>query len=77
MGNGQKAQHKRERNAKKDASSGKSSQLKSNEAAKNIICQVCRQAFLCTVREKALEEHAENKHGKKGVECFPGLVSAK
>ncbi|CAG8600960.1 5023_t:CDS:2, partial [Funneliformis caledonium] len=54
---GQKAQHKRER-AKNDAKKGATSQLKANEAAKNIVCQVCRNTFLCTVRKKALDEHA-------------------
>ncbi|KAI8993214.1 At2g23090 like protein [Pilobolus umbonatus] len=73
MGNGQKAQMKRERNAKngkKDANS----QLKTNEAAKNIICKVCFQTFLCTSREKALSEHSENKHNKPMKECFPTFV---
>ncbi|CAG8457501.1 15844_t:CDS:2 [Funneliformis mosseae] len=73
MGNGQKAQHKRER-AKNDAKKGATSQLKANEAAKNIVCQVCRNTFLCTVRKKALDEHAGNKHSKKLEECFPGFV---
>ncbi|KAF9160198.1 hypothetical protein DFQ27_005056 [Actinomortierella ambigua] len=72
MGNGQKAQMRRERNAK-DAAGGKS-QLKVNEAAKNIICTICRQTFLCTIRSKNLEEHATNKHGKALLECFPGFV---
>ncbi|KAI8096697.1 At2g23090 like protein [Halteromyces radiatus] len=73
MGNGQKAQMKRERNAK--ATKGPSSQLKVNAAAKNIICKTCFQTFLCTSREKALTEHAENKHGKKMNECFPDFVA--
>ncbi|GES77562.1 uroporphyrinogen-III synthase [Rhizophagus clarus] len=73
MGNGQKAQHKRER-AKNDAKKGPTSQLKANEAAKNVVCQVCRNTFLCTVRKKALEEHADNKHNKKLEDCFPGFV---
>ncbi|CAG8557096.1 18315_t:CDS:2 [Acaulospora morrowiae] len=73
MGNGQKAQHKRER-AKTQAQKAPTSQLKTNEAAKNIMCQVCRNTFLCTVRQKALTEHAENKHNKKLDECFPGFV---
>lgn len=46
------AQQKRERNAKGTGKEAKS-QLKSNEAAKNIVCQVCRQTFLMTVREPA------------------------
>ncbi|KAL1932061.1 hypothetical protein VTP01DRAFT_9117 [Rhizomucor pusillus] len=70
MGNGQKAQMKRERNAKHQAKAP-NSQLKVNEAAKNVICGVCRQPFLCTSREKLLTEHAQNKHNKTIKECFP------
>ncbi|KAG0166480.1 hypothetical protein DFQ28_007210 [Apophysomyces sp. BC1034] len=73
MGNGQKAQMKRERNAKGQGKDPKS-QLKANEAAKNIICLQCRQTFLCTSREKALTEHAENKHSKTMNDCFPNYV---
>ncbi|KAI9012566.1 At2g23090 like protein [Phycomyces blakesleeanus] len=75
MGNGQKAQMKRERNAK-SAGKAANSQLKVNEAAKNIICKQCFQTFLCTSREKALTEHAENKHGKTMKDCFPDYVPA-
>lgn len=42
---GAKAQQKRERNAAKAGATAKS-QLKVNEAAKNIICQTCRQTFV-------------------------------
>ncbi|CAG8808812.1 7253_t:CDS:2, partial [Cetraspora pellucida] len=66
-------QHKRER-AKASANKSAASQLKSNEAAKTVICQICRNTFLCTVRQKALAEHAENKHSKKLEECFPGFA---
>ncbi|CDH50296.1 conserved hypothetical protein [Lichtheimia corymbifera JMRC:FSU:9682] len=70
MGNGQKAQMRRERNAKA-AGKAANSQLKVNAAAKNIICVQCRQTFLCTAREKQLSEHAENKHSKTVKDCFP------
>ncbi|KAF8306042.1 DUF1909-domain-containing protein [Clavulina sp. PMI_390] len=70
MGNGAKAQQKRERNAKAAGSGGKST-LKANEAAKNIICKVCFATFLQTSRAPALLEHATNKHNKPGSECFP------
>jgi hypothetical protein len=43
---GAKAQQKRERNADKNAPKGSKSQAKVNEAAKNIVCQTCRQAFV-------------------------------
>eukprot|EP01132_Coremiostelium_polycephalum_P005393 gene5393-6726_t len=72
-GNGARAQQKRERNAKKQDGAGQAkSQLKSNEAAKTIICNVCRASFLCTAKEPELRTHAENKHAaKKFEECFP------
>ncbi|KAI0082241.1 DUF1909-domain-containing protein [Panus rudis PR-1116 ss-1] len=70
MGNGAKAQQKRERNQAKQGGTAKS-QIKVNEAAKNIICQTCRQTFLLTTRAPALEEHAQNKHSKTMAECFP------
>ncbi|EJF66502.1 hypothetical protein BD309DRAFT_961235 [Dichomitus squalens] len=70
MGNGAKAQQKRERNAVKTANNAKS-QIKTNQAALNIVCSVCRQTFLLTTRAPALEEHAQNKHSKSLAECFP------
>ncbi|EMD41713.1 hypothetical protein CERSUDRAFT_128755 [Gelatoporia subvermispora B] len=70
MGNGAKAQQKRERNATKSQSAAKS-QIKVNQQAMNIVCQTCRQAFLLTTRAPALEEHAQNKHSKTMAECFP------
>ncbi|KAH7921960.1 DUF1909-domain-containing protein [Leucogyrophana mollusca] len=72
MGNGAKAAQKRERNAAKGDSKGPTSRTKVNEAAKNIVCQTCRQTFLLTTRAPALEEHAQNKHSKTLAECFPG-----
>ncbi|KAI9592815.1 DUF1909-domain-containing protein [Syncephalis fuscata] len=72
MGNGAKAQMRRDRNAKVAKKDGSTSQKKVNEAAKNIICSVCRSTFLCTVRDAALEEHALNKHNKTMKECFVG-----
>ncbi|OJJ58090.1 hypothetical protein ASPSYDRAFT_46081 [Aspergillus sydowii CBS 593.65] len=74
MGNqGAKAASKRERNAKDAKGAGKS-QLKSNEAAKDIMCMVCRSTFLKTTRGPALTEHASNKHSKTLQDCFPGFV---
>ncbi|KAK3329454.1 At2g23090 like protein [Apodospora peruviana] len=69
-GNGAKAAQKRERNAK-NAAGGAKSQLKVNEAAKDIQCDTCKATFLKTTREKALTEHAVNKHNKTLKECFP------
>ncbi|KOS12763.1 hypothetical protein Malapachy_1371 [Malassezia pachydermatis] len=71
MGNGARAQQKRERNAKANSGKEAKSQLKANEAAKSVICQICRQTFLMTVREPALKQHADNKHGKDIKDCFP------
>ncbi|TFY78953.1 hypothetical protein EWM64_g5056 [Hericium alpestre] len=74
MGNGAKAAQKRERNGERNAAKGSKSQAKVNEAAKNIICSVCRQPFLVTTRAPALEEHAQNKHSKTMADCFPNAA---
>ncbi|KAK2068195.1 hypothetical protein P8C59_002852 [Phyllachora maydis] len=71
-GNGAKAAQKRERNAKNAAGPAKS-QLKANSAAMNIQCDTCKATFLSTSREKALTEHAVNKHNKTLPECFPSF----
>lgn len=57
-GNGAKAAQKRERNATKNSKSA-GSQLKSNEAAKTILCVQCKTSFLGTMRKPALSEHAQ------------------
>ncbi|KAG6866812.1 hypothetical protein C0991_008748 [Blastosporella zonata] len=73
MGNGAKAQQKRERNAAASAPKGSKSQAKGNEAAKSIVCSDCRQPFLITTRAPALTEHAQNRHSKTMEQCFPGV----
>ncbi|EMF15320.1 DUF1909-domain-containing protein [Sphaerulina musiva SO2202] len=70
MGNGAKAQQKRERNAKDTSTKG--SQLKANAAAKTIKCKVCFQDFQSTAKRPALEQHADSRHSKKYEECFEG-----
>ncbi|KAG5648179.1 hypothetical protein DXG03_006134 [Asterophora parasitica] len=74
MGNGAKAQQKRERNSDKGAAKGSKSQAKVNEAAKSIVCADCRQPFLITTRAPALTEHAANKHSKTIEQCFPSFA---
>jgi len=74
MGNGAKAASKRERNAK-DQKVAKS-QLKVNESAKDIQCNICKSTFLKTTRAPALTEHAANKHSKTLADCFPSFVAA-
>ncbi|CAH0056653.1 unnamed protein product [Clonostachys solani] len=71
MGNGAKAQQKRERN-QKDGKAAKS-QLKVNQQACDIQCVVCKSTFLKTTKAPALTEHAENKHNKTLSEAFPSF----
>ncbi|KAJ1334558.1 hypothetical protein BSLG_007713 [Batrachochytrium salamandrivorans] len=60
--------------SEKDAKGGKS-QLKTNQAAMTVICSICRQTFLQTIKRKALEEHLEGKHsGKEFKACFPAFT---
>ncbi|KAL2165309.1 hypothetical protein VTH06DRAFT_606 [Thermothelomyces fergusii] len=75
-GNGAKAAMKRARNNEKQKNSTKAaSQLKSNAAAMNIICAICKQAFLSTSREPQLTLHAVNKHDSTLSQCFPNFQS--
>jgi len=70
MGNGAKAASKRERNAK-DANTGGKSQLKSNAAAKTLICRNCKQDWQGTTNKATLEQHVSSRHPKlKYEECF-------
>ncbi|KAH7155443.1 At2g23090 like protein [Dactylonectria estremocensis] len=69
MGNGAKAQQKRDR-AQKEGKVAKS-QLKVNKQACDIQCQICKSTFLKTTKAPALTEHAQNKHSKTLEECFP------
>jgi Zinc-binding/Small EDRK-rich factor 1/2-like, N-terminal len=73
--NANRAQQKRERNAKKAAGAGAGSQLKSNEAAKTVQCKVCMQAFMGVCSTGNLKEHSDNKHPKHDFkQCFPDHV---
>ncbi|KAJ5648874.1 uncharacterized protein N7484_002597 [Penicillium longicatenatum] len=74
MGNGAKANMKRERNAKAGKAAPKS-QNKTNEKAMSIQCQTCKQTFLQTTKAPALLEHAANKHSKGLADCFPGVTA--
>ncbi|KAF2251782.1 DUF1909-domain-containing protein [Trematosphaeria pertusa] len=70
MGNGNRAQQKRERNAAKAKGGEAKSQLKSNAAALTIKCKTCFQSFQSTTNRKMLSEHATNKHSKAFEDCF-------
>ncbi|KAK9832924.1 hypothetical protein WJX74_001848 [Apatococcus lobatus] len=70
-GNAQKSATARARNEKL-AKKAPNSQLKQNEAARSIQCQICRQTFLCTATLQKLKEHHESKHSKVALTaCFP------
>ncbi|KAL1606275.1 hypothetical protein SLS60_003677 [Paraconiothyrium brasiliense] len=69
MGNGAKAQQKRERAGDKGPKEAKS-QLKSNASAQSVKCKTCFQTFQSTTARKLLTEHASNKHTKNFEDCF-------
>ncbi|KAF2019778.1 DUF1909-domain-containing protein [Aaosphaeria arxii CBS 175.79] len=69
MGNGAKAQQKRDRAKEKGPKEAKS-QLKSNAAAMSIKCKICFQSFQSTISRKMLSDHASNKHTKNFEDCF-------
>ncbi|TYJ56715.1 hypothetical protein B9479_002646 [Cryptococcus floricola] len=73
MGNGAKAQQKRDRNAK-DAKGAGASQLKTNAASLTIQCDVCKATFQGTSKIPVLQQHVDSKHPKSTVAaCFPNV----
>ncbi|KAF2197988.1 DUF1909-domain-containing protein [Delitschia confertaspora ATCC 74209] len=70
MGNGAKAQQKRERAGAKGGKAEPKSQLKSNAAAQTVKCKTCFQTFQGTTSRKMLGDHASNKHSKQFEDCF-------
>ncbi|EFN54259.1 hypothetical protein CHLNCDRAFT_135809 [Chlorella variabilis] len=73
-GNAQKSATARQRKAEKDKKlAGGKSQLADNAKALSIVCQICRQSFMCNMTPAKLKEHSDSRHPKqKFEECFPG-----
>ncbi|KIR59845.1 hypothetical protein I312_101493 [Cryptococcus bacillisporus CA1280] len=77
MGNGAKAQAKRDRNTKAAAGKGDQSQLKSNAAAMTIQCVTCKAVFQGTSKQLVLQQHVDSKHPKSDIKtCFPTFAVA-
>ncbi|RYP75290.1 hypothetical protein DL770_007439 [Monosporascus sp. CRB-9-2] len=71
-GNGAKSAQKRERAKKKNAKTGPSSQLKTNQKFNaEYTCTVCRQPYNHTVPEAQFIEHAKATDRKDPRLCFP------
>ncbi|KAH7816212.1 putative Zinc-binding [Monocercomonoides exilis] len=77
-GNGCKAKKAQERKAAHAQTGSKAkSQLKSNAKAQNIICQQCKQSFMCTTNEGQMRQHAESRHPTYTAhDCFPDHIPA-
>ena len=72
-GNANKSANARKKAMEKAQKAAAGSQTKTNAAAMNVICQVCRQAFMCTLAPIKLKDHSDSKHPKMTFEqCFPG-----
>ncbi|KAH7115841.1 At2g23090 like protein [Dendryphion nanum] len=69
MGNGAKAQQKRDRAKEKGPKEAKS-QLKANNAAQTIKCKTCFQTFQSTSQRQLLRTHAKDRHSKEFQDCF-------
>ncbi|KAI7840159.1 hypothetical protein COHA_005942 [Chlorella ohadii] len=74
-GNGQKAAMARQRKAEKDKKlAGGKSQLEVNNKALTIVCNICRQSFMCNMTEAKLREHSDSRHPKNTfADCFPNF----
>ncbi|WVO14050.1 hypothetical protein L204_101675 [Cryptococcus depauperatus] len=72
MGNGAKAQQRKERGAKEAGKKGDPSQLKTNAASLSIQCDICKAVFQGTSTIVVLQQHVDSKHPKSEVKkCFP------
>jgi transcription elongation factor Elf1 len=48
------------------------SSLKTNAQATNVVCNICRQSFMCTASAVLLQQHVDSKHSKLTLkDCFP------
>lgn len=48
------------------------STLKEKERNLSIVCNVCKQTFMCTVNRGLLEQHVDAKHPRLSFPaCFP------
>ncbi|OII72290.1 uncharacterized protein cubi_01623 [Cryptosporidium ubiquitum] len=64
----QRAQKRQDRTAPK---TGKST-IEQKEKILSIICNVCKQSFMCTANRQTLEVHVDTKHSKLDFsQCFP------
>jgi hypothetical protein len=74
-GNAQKSAIARAKNLEKaKKAGGGQSQLASNAKASSILCNICKQSFICTAKGAVLQAHVDSKHAKLSIaECFPGV----
>eukprot|EP00922_Rhytidocystis_sp_ex-Travisia-forbesii_P005253 GHVS01007659.1.p1 GENE.GHVS01007659.1~~GHVS01007659.1.p1 ORF type:complete len:123 (+),score=23.57 GHVS01007659.1:281-649(+) len=55
---------------------GGNSNLKDKEKNLTVICFVCKQTFMCTVKKPTLQQHVDARHDKQTFEqCFPSFYS--
>ncbi|CDJ64233.1 Small conserved protein, related [Eimeria necatrix] len=64
----------RERAQRRNQRGMQNSTLKSKDKNLNVVCEVCRQTFMCTIKRPTLEQHMESKHPKHQFrDCFPNF----
>lgn len=66
----------RERAQRRNQRGVQNSTLKSRDKDLNVVCEICRQTFMCTIKRPTLEQHIDSKHPKnKFQDCFPNFES--
>lgn len=66
----------RERAQRRNQRGVQNSTLKSREKDCNVVCEICRQTFMCTIKRPTLEQHIDSKHPKNQFQdCFPNFES--
>ncbi|KAF8823133.1 hypothetical protein IE077_004468 [Cardiosporidium cionae] len=72
MTRGNQREVDRLRAAKRASKTSGMSTVKDREKNLTVICNICKQSFMCTVDRLTLNQHVESKHPKFGFEkCFP------
>ncbi|EPR59323.1 zinc-binding protein [Toxoplasma gondii TgCatPRC2] len=62
----------RERAQRRNQKAVKNSTIKDADKNLSVVCDICKQSFMCTVKKPTLDQHVESRHPKNVFkDCFP------
>ncbi|PHJ22312.1 small conserved protein [Cystoisospora suis] len=72
MARGNQRDVDRERAQRRNARPTANSTIKDVSKNLSVICDICKQSFMCTVKKPTLDQHVEARHPKSSFQdCFP------